>query len=345
MNASSTSAGNYRQHGLETFAPPGFMSGRHMQSVLASLPLRRKLVEGRGRGLLEASSDVLLDCGDGIRLHGYFAPRSDADERPSLGLAVLIHGWEGSSDSLYLISTANHLRERGYDVFRLNLRDHGPSHHLNPELFHSCRIAEVVGAVRALQIMFPEHRLFLAGFSLGGNFSLRVALRAPASGICLQQVVAVCPVLEPAHTLQALESGWFAYRHYFLLKWRRSLLRKEACFPELYDFSHLGELKTLTAITDHFVQSHSGFPDLPTYLKGYALTGDVLADLQVPCHILFAGDDPMIPVADLDRIARPEALTVSVTPQGGHCGYMETYRLTSWVERQIGNLFDVAASP
>ena len=34
-----------------------------------------------------------------------------------------------------------------YDVARLNLRDHGDSHHLNDEIFHSCRIAEVVGAV------------------------------------------------------------------------------------------------------------------------------------------------------------------------------------------------------
>ena len=36
--------------------------------------------------------------------------------------------------------------DQGFDVFRLNLRDHGTSHHLNPELFHSNRISEVVGA-------------------------------------------------------------------------------------------------------------------------------------------------------------------------------------------------------
>jgi predicted alpha/beta-fold hydrolase len=338
------SADDYRQHGLEWFAPPGLIRGRHLQSVLASVPLRRSLVERRARGLLEASSDMLLDCGNGIRLHGYFAPRSRADTRPPRGLAVLIHGWEGSADSLYLIATASHLRDRGYDVFRLNMRDHGPSHHLNPELFHSNRIAEVVGAVGRLQALFPQHALFLAGFSLGGNFSLRVALRAPAAGIDLRKVVAVCPVLEPAHTLEALESGWFAYRKYFMLKWRRSLLRKAECFPELYDFSNIDELKSLTEMTDHFVQYHSGFPDLDAYLKGYALTDDVLAPLAVPSHILFAADDPVIPARDLERLARPETLTISLTPHGGHCGYMETYRLKSWVERQIGSLFDAAST-
>ena len=47
---------------------------------------------------------------------------------------------------------------RGFDVVRLNLRDHGETHHLNRDLFHSCRLPEVVGAVRALQQCFRAGR-------------------------------------------------------------------------------------------------------------------------------------------------------------------------------------------
>jgi len=325
---------------LEPFAPPRPIAGAHTQSILASLPLRRPLVERRASGVLRRSSDVLLDCGDGIRLHGYFAPRSRAEERPAHGLAVLIHGWEGSSDSLYMLSTANHLNEAGYDVFRLNMRDHGPSHHLNPELFHSNRIGEVVAAVARISSMFPDLPLLLAGFSLGGNFALRVALRAEAAGIDLRQVVAVCPVLEPANTLHALETGWAGYRSYFIRKWRRSLLRKEECFPELYDFSNLAGLKTLTEMTEHFVVKYSGFPDLHTYLKGYALTGDVLAPLTVPSHLITSRDDPVIPSVDIERLARPDALTISVVERGGHCGFMDSPRKLSWAVRQVGKIFD-----
>ena len=327
---------------LEPFNPPSLIAGAHMQSVLASLPLRRPMVERQVEGLLRRSTDVLLDCGDGIRLHGYFAPRSRAKQRPAHGLAVLIHGWEGSSDSLYLLSTANHLRETGYDVFRLNMRDHGPSHHLNAELFHSNRIDEVVAAVARIGSLFPELPLMLAGFSLGGNFALRVALRAEAAGIDLRQVVAVCPVLEPANTLHALETGWVGYRTYFIRKWRRSLLRKEECFPELYDFRNLEDLKTLTEMTEHFVVHYSGFPDLHTYLKGYALTDDVLAPLRVPSHLITSRDDPVIPSVDVDRLARPDALTISVTEHGGHCGFMDSPRKLSWAVRQVSSLFEQA---
>lgn len=329
---------------IEGFRPPRFCRGGHYQTVMASMPLRRGLVEKRAHRLLSSSSDVILECGRGVRLHGYFSPRCETEGGSDRGLAVLIHGWEGSSDSLYLLSTGAHLQARGYDVFRLNLRDHGPSHHLNPELFHSNRIHEVVGAVRRIQELFPGKPLFLAGFSLGGNFALRVALRAPSRGIRLRQVVAVCPVLEPASTLEALESGWVTYRQYFLTKWRRSLRRKQEAFPHLYDFRDLRKYATLTDLTAYFVEYYSGFPSLAAYLKGYALTDDVLESLQVPAHIISAHDDPVIPARDFSRIARPNSLEVTLTRHGGHCGYIEDLRLRSWAERQIGNLFDRAVA-
>ena len=66
--------------------------------------------------------------------------------------------------SLYLMSLAQTLLDAGYDVARLNLRDHGESHHLNQEIFHSCRIAEVVGAVRSLQAHAPGSPAAPGGF-------------------------------------------------------------------------------------------------------------------------------------------------------------------------------------
>ena len=110
--------------------------------------------------LRQASRERIVDCGDGVRLLALVATpgRRRAAARPTR-LAVLLHGWEGSANSLYLLSLGQQLFDAGYDVARLNLRDHGDSHHLNSELFHSCRIAEVVGAVRELQRQHPGKRL------------------------------------------------------------------------------------------------------------------------------------------------------------------------------------------
>ena len=192
------------------------------------------------------SRPVVVECGDGVRLLAHEnQPAGEANGE----LVVFIHGWEGSANSSYLLSTAPFLARQGYRVIRLNLRDHGDSHHLNEDLFHSCRLPEVVGAVKSLQTANPETPLSLVGFSLGGNFALRVGSEAEAAGLNLKRIVAICPVLEPAETMRALDTGWYGYRYYFLRKWRRSMFKKSAAFPHLYDFKKLQQITLINRIT------------------------------------------------------------------------------------------------
>lgn len=323
---------------MSEFRPPLALRNPHVQSILASLRFRRPWVRRRAAALLAAAEPQVLDCGEGVRLMGYHSGRGEA----GAALVVLLHGWEGSADSLYILSAGAELDAAGYDVFRLNLRDHGDSHHLNPELFHSARSAEVVGALKAIAARYAPSFLGMAGFSLGGNFTLRVAADGPAAGLALAQAVAVCPVLDPAVTMARLEDGGFAYREYFRHKWGGSLRKKARHFPELYDFSALPELRTLSAMTAHFVERHTPFPDMPAYFRGYAITGERLARLAVPSHILISEDDPLIPVQDLARLAQSPALTITRTRFGGHCGFLESLRRPSWTDRRILALFEAA---
>ncbi|MGH8495413.1 MAG: YheT family hydrolase [Gammaproteobacteria bacterium] len=334
---------------MSPFVPNRALRNPHVQAVLASMRLRRPFVMRRARKLLEASRPLVLDCGAGVRLQGYYAGPShgasqakgdmpdfaDAKSGMSPRIVVLIHGWEGSADSTYQLSAAAHLYARGFDVFRLNLRDHGASHHLNVEVFHSCRLDEVVGAVQAIARRLPQHRLYLAGFSLGGNFALRVAARARKANLAIERVVAVCPVLDPEHTLEALESGWLGYRLHFVGKWKRSLKLKQSCHPGIYDFRELLALKTLTEMTDYLVRHHSEFADLAAYLKGYGIVDGALDELSVPSHVILAIDDPIIPFADAGRLKAPQCLTIETTTFGGHCGFLQGYGLTSWIDARI----------
>ena len=320
---------------MTEFRPPAWLANRHLQSILPSFPLRRPAVERRARPVIAASRQLVLDCGDGVRLMGWHAEPAAAGDPPRI--AVLLHGWEGSADSLYLLSLAQLLFDRGVSVIRLNLRDHGGTHALNRELFHSCRLPEVVGAVARVQALFPAHRLLLAGYSLGGNFCLRVGARAPAAGIRIARIVAVCPVLNPVTTLEALERGPSVYRNYFLFKWRRSLQLKQAAWPGHYDFGDMIRDPSLTAMTERMVLKYTDFPDLATYLGGYAITGNVLETLEAPAHLLTSNDDPMILTHDLEGIARPRSLEITVTSRGGHCGYMDAVSGPSWVDRRIAD--------
>ena len=313
------------------FEPPLWLANPHLQSILPSSMPRRAFVARRAGALLAASRELLIDCGDGVRLHGHYSalPGEVRD------LVLMVHGWEGSAESQYVLSAAAYLYARGFEILRLNLRDHGPTHHLNPELFHSGRIAEVVGAVREVQREFSDRVLSLVGYSLGGNFALRVAVRAPAAGIALRQVIAICPVLDPVHTLESLESGSWIYRNYFVLKWRRSLRKKREAWPDLYDLDELLDSRDLTGLTEQLVLKYTEYPDLASYLNGYAIVGAALATLAVPCRIIASLDDPIIPAQDLNRLAPSASLGITVVNRGGHCGFLESLRGETWADRQL----------
>ena len=119
------------------YRPPRLLRNPHLQSVLGSSGLRRH----RGLRALAATgaetSEHILDGGGGARLQGW---HSRVPGREPRGMALLLHGWEGSADSGYMRLTAARLLADGLDVFRLNFRDHGDTHHLNEGLFHSNRL-------------------------------------------------------------------------------------------------------------------------------------------------------------------------------------------------------------
>ena len=318
------------QYVEDDFRPPRWLRNRHLQSMLASTAWRRGRILRGAAALLASQRELLLDCGAGVRLQCFVSSPA-----PGGGPVVLLHGWEGSADSLYVLSLAQLLFAQRFAVVRLNLRDHGDTHHLNRELFHSCRLPEVIGAVRALQQHFAGTALRLVGFSLGGNFMLRVAAQAREAGLDLAHVIAVSPVLDPAQTLTALERGLPGYERYFVRKWLRSLRRKQAAWPESYDFRRLARLRGLRSMTAELVRSYSEFATLEDYLNGYALTGARLAPLEVPALILTSRDDPIIPADGLARLARPAALSIIVTRYGGHCGFFQQLTGPTWLERRI----------
>lgn len=320
---------------MTEFRPPALLRNPHVQTLISSTPLRSWPLRRRTRQLQAEARDVILDCSDGIRLHGLYNPHP----APARGLAILLHGWEGCAESSYQLSNAHTLHTAGFDVFRLHLRDHGPSHALNPELYNSTRLREVIDAMVEIQRRYPHEKNFLAGHSLGGNFSLRAAVRAPEFGLHFDRVAAVCPVLDPWRTMLALETGNPIYHRYFVHRWKRSLRIKLQHFPELgYGDSLLG-MQTLSDMNAYFVPHYTAYPDPRSYYDAYALTGDTLANLRIPSQLILSQDDPMIPCDDLARVAKTDALTIETPRHGGHCGFLENWRLDGWIDRRLLELF------
>jgi len=314
------------------YLPPRWLRNPHLQSMLSSSRMRMQ----RGLTLLAATGavteELILDGGQGVRLQGW---HSHVQGREPIGMALLLHGWEGSAESSYMRMTAARMLEEGFDVVRLNFRDHGNTHHLNPGIFHSNRIDEVVQAAGDIARRWPQLPLVAAGYSLGGNFVLRLALRAPSAGVPLRRVASVCPVLDPAITMESIENGPAMYDWYFRRKWAGSLRRKRDLFPELSDWDDQVLKLDIRALTAWLVEHHTDFGSLQAYFDGYSIAGDRLAELTVPADILMAKDDPVIPFATFNGWRLPAHAHLEIAPWGGHCGFLENWRGDGFSERWV----------
>jgi uncharacterized protein len=316
-----------------SYHPVLYLRSARLQTVLASGKMRT----WGPNPMLDSARDVIIDAGNGVRLLGSHSPQS---ARPAKGLVILLHGWGGSIDSSYMLSAGRYLHRNGYDVFRLNFRDHGDSHHLNEGLFYATDLDEVFRGVKKAAEFANGLPVFMAGFSLGANFVLRIACRCLQDPISdLRHAVAVSPVVDPAETTVAID-GSYVLRSYFLKKWRRSLARKQQLFPQLYDFSEVLTFKSVRAVTDVLLERYSQYDRAEDYFRDYGLVDGVLKDNPAPSTIIAAQDDPVIPARDFRRLRLNGSTGLIMHRYGGHNGFLEKSPFSCWHEQYMVNLFD-----
>jgi len=307
-----------------------------IQTMLGSSKLR---TWGANR-MSAAARDIIFETPDGVKLLGSY---SQHDGSPVKGLVILLHGWEGSIDSTYILCTGRTLFKNGYNILRLNFRDHGESHHLNEGIFYAVLLEEVFQAVKQAARLAGELPVFLAGFSLGGNFVLRILQRCIDHPIMnLNHAVAISPVLDPEKATLKIDQT-FLIRRYFLKKWFRSLEKKQQLFPELYHFSKIFSLNTIAAVTDAMLHYYSNYGSSKDYFRQYSVVKKAIKDITVPTTIITSADDPIIPVEDFYQLETNDLTTMVIQPYGGHNGFIDGLHLQGWYERRMIMIFDEAA--
>jgi len=349
---------------LELLRPPSLLRNADVQNILSSVGVRKLLLQRNMKFFQGHTSDHLINCGvedqsivknlansegqskvnstplgflDNKNVH--LSGELTFDSAHQNGFVILLHGWEGSSQSAYILSAAMALFKAGYNVFRLNLRDHGESQKLNRGLFNSTLLDEVLGAIKSIQQQWPHADNYLTGFSLGGNFALRVALSHQKHNISLKKVIAISPVIDPAKTLTALENASFFYQRYFVGKWRNSLAKKLQHFPAYAYGDELKKLKSLADMHDFFVPRFTPFNNRDEYFKAYQVTPDQLKSLSVATTIINSKDDPITCAGFLPQSLQSKNLSIAITEFGSHCAFIKDFKMNSWVDDAILNIF------
>ena len=327
MNTNDTGIG-FKTNLLGPNLPKRFLRNGTIQTLLSRVQSADdQLVNQDEQPILfdGGADETGMDPAGSVRLLGYYTGHKSPG--PRRGLVMTLHGWEGCSHSSYNLVVGSALVRAGYDVVRLNLRDHGPSHSLNQGIFYVTLLGEVLAATRNVATLAGSDPFYILGASLGGNFALRLALAHARESIPgLAGLLAINPVLDPSRSSDLLDSqAWI--RFYFRRRWLASLAAKQRLFPESYDFAPVQKITSIRAMTEWMLQHYSSYTDIENYFADYGVPPARLNELTVPVTIITAADDPIIPVDDFYDLPDHPLLSVHVLPTGGHVGYTDLFPL------------------
>jgi uncharacterized protein len=318
---------------VKEFIPHRLLRNGHLMTIAAAF-WRRTYPR------LPAGVPRLFATEPGTQVRGDCHFHEKAREHATL---VVLHGLEGSSDSDYMLGTAEKAWAAGFNVVRLNQRNCGGTEKLTESLYHS----GLSGDIRAVILELIERdrlpEIFAAGFSMGGNLVLKMAGEfADAAPSELRGFAAVQPSFDLAACAAALELPQnFLYERHFVTRLKRRMRHKASLFPERFRNGLNEELEHVHSVRefdDRITAPFCGFRDAADY---YARSSamHVLGAICRPTLVVAAQDDPFVPFTMFSSAAlrgNPNIALVA-TRRGGHCAFIsrESGAGRFWAEEQI----------
>jgi predicted alpha/beta-fold hydrolase len=261
-------------------------------------------------------------------------------QRPSpqpKGEILIVHGLEGSSLSGYARSMAYEALHRGYSVGRLNLRGCGGTEHLAASNYHGGQTSDVLAVLRQRRET-SKRRLFLVGYSLGGNIALKLAGElGEAAADLLSGVCSISAPIDLAACAAALERRQnFIYQDRFLSRLKERIRERHLQAPETYAIEHLSKIRTITDFDNCYTAPLFGFGTAANYFRTQS-SNQFLDHIRVPALLIQAQDDPLIPFSIYDHpaFARNSHLRLAAPAHGGHVGFIARGRPRFWVDHAV----------
>jgi predicted alpha/beta-fold hydrolase len=296
---------------LQAFRPLPLLTNPHAQTLIAAtLTMSREPPS--------MTSLVQLLDGDMIALE----VSTPQGWRPYDPTVVLLHGLCGCHRSPYMQRLARKLLRHGLRAIRMNLRGCGSGKGLARYPYHSGSSADVLAVLDRLYQDAPASPVTLVGFSLGGNIALKLAGEMSATvPENLQRVIALCPpadLVACAHLLSQPTNR--LYNRYFTRLLCADVAYRHARFPDLPPVA-LPDGLSLYEFDEYYTAPQGGFRDALDYYRQCS-AAPLVPRIPVPCHILFAADDPLIDAHVFDGVVLPTNVQVIRTSHGGHLGFL-----------------------
>ncbi|MEZ6194950.1 MAG: alpha/beta fold hydrolase [Planctomycetota bacterium] len=230
---------------------------------------------------------------------------------------LVVHGLGGSHESFYAVDAARAAAAAGVSSLRFSLRGAGerPS-----DIYHAGLTADVHAAL-AHEDLADFERVYVLGYSMGGNIALRFA--AEETDARVRAVAAACAPVDLDACCRFIDhDAFWLYRRWILdgLKAQYGRVAARAEVPTSADEAR--RFRSFREWDGRTVAPRFGFESAADYYQRMS-SARLFGDLKRPALLVQSRHDPIVSAAAVREHldAAPEGLRVCWVDAAGHLGF------------------------
>lgn len=289
------------------YTPPYFLFNKHLETIYPAL-FRRVTVNGFRRERISTPDDDFLDL--------------DRLECGSNKVVIISHGLEGNSRRPYMKGMAKAFFDAGFDVISWNYRGCGEEMNRQLRFYHSGATDDLDVVVKHAASKYKS--IFLVGFSLGGNITLKYL------GENRRDVKGAVAFSVPLNLQTSCEKIGPVYANRFLRSLKKKVITKSGLMKGLA-ITGIDVISTLKDFDDRYTAPLHGFKDAIHYYQScsslYFLKG-----IGVPTLVVNAKNDPFLGADCYPMDIHNPFLQFDFPRHGGHVGFSLLNKKLYWSE-------------
>jgi predicted alpha/beta-fold hydrolase len=255
---------------------------------------------------------------------------------------LLVHGLNGSYESIYIRRLARRFHKLGYDVYCMNMRNCGPGLGRAKTTYHAGRSEDVHQVMEFIAKQGRFKKMALVGFSLGANVVLKCLGEGLLDHLPVEAAAVSPPMDLKACAFDRLQSkqgkffdfifSYYTFKEFQAMRpYLKASIEKQKWHPKM-KLSDLDDI--LTARLNNF-ENATAYYEASSSCKVYH-------KIKRPTLILTSHDDPIVCPEFILKAPRNSHVEAIVTDRGGHVAFIDKRKnhrywmdevIVKWVEQ------------
>jgi len=241
-------------------------------------------------------------------------------------IIILIHGFEGTTKSKYILRANSYFSKFNYDIISWNQRGQSKEDNLKAYTYHAGKTIDLELVIDHILQKNQYKQIYIIGFSLGANLALKyIGDKENSLNKSIKKVVSISnPFNLKDASFHLLKKSNFIYNHKFNKSIKKKIIKKNKTYPNIYPLSLLNKIKSVVDYDQLITAPLNNYKDNIEYWKENSSIKS-LNKIRVNTLIIYSKNDPLLPKSALINKTTNKFISFKITNTGGHVGFIKLF--------------------